>query len=210
MVFNSDNVMLRAEQFDVAGKSTYFETFTPFTKKGFVRKFEDGLKIEQTFDGSVLRKVKKYDSTGNIVYSEEFNPKTNIREILSVKPTMMKKEVYHGEELLHKTERYIDGSMYEEVFFPKTGLRYFQMGERIRNKNGELTRRTKLSNLEVKNSDGTRFTIERRNQAGTTYYQKRVFDVNGEEIKNLERNLNGEQVRNVIKALRSGKLKNIK
>jgi hypothetical protein len=80
MVFNSKKQIIKIEQFDEHCNSTYFETFNPITKRGFVRQFENGQKVEKTYDGSVIIAIKKFDKSGNLIYHEEFNPKSKVRK----------------------------------------------------------------------------------------------------------------------------------
>ena len=73
-VFNNKGRIIKAEQFDAQGDTTYFETYNPLTKKGFVRTKENGVTTEKTFKGSDIVEEYTYDSAGNITSHSLYNP----------------------------------------------------------------------------------------------------------------------------------------
>jgi len=73
-VFDNSGRVVRAEQFDEQGVSTYFETYNPVTKKGFVRTKENGITTEKTYKGDVVVEQYTYDLAGNITSHSIRNP----------------------------------------------------------------------------------------------------------------------------------------
>ena len=172
IIVNNKGVIIKTELFDKSGNSTYFETYNPKTKMGFVRTKTDNGIIEQTTLGNTTIKINRYNTLNQLTYLEKYDPKMNKRIIKTFSPNSECHTEYLGSEISYMYEKKSDSSVYEEITNFKTNQKLTKTGRKVLS-HGSRSKHSQLTSVNIKLKDGLEYLFERIEENGTPYFMRK-------------------------------------
>lgn len=179
VVLNHQGTVLRAEQFDKNGNSTYLETYNPRTRRGFVRKNEYGALTERTYIGRILVKLEKFgkfDNKNKVVYRETFNPKTKKKVVETDSQFLKTKTEYIDDKLVYNFIENNDGKICEETINPFTNQRLVINAEPENLGNGRKSRLPVINSVELQDAYGVGKTLTRGEKVWNIAFNNKLLN----------------------------------